>query len=201
MANFKTAFIVTSGHEGGYANDPADSGGETYKGISRNNFPNWAGWKIIDLVKKQIGFVHTAVSIDKLNHVLASDLHVEDLVEGFFKVNFWDVNKLDFVTSQAIANELYDTGVNMGTGVAARFLQEALNLCNKNGKLYANITVDGKIGNQTLNTLLKAPQSAVLCTLNLLQGEKYLNIMRNKETQEKFWQSWLSRVFVTGKWI
>ena len=34
--------------EGGYANMEGDSGGETYKGISRKWFPKWEGLKIID---------------------------------------------------------------------------------------------------------------------------------------------------------
>lgn len=195
MANFKAAFILTMGHEGGYANDPDDMGGETYKGISRNNFPKWAGWKIVDDWKSI-----TKGGIDSLNRVLASDGQLQGLVDSFFKSLFWDVNKLDSISNQSIAAELFDTGVNMGVGTAARFLQEALNLCNKTGKLYPNIVVDGKIGNATLNAVMKAPQQALLNTLNLLQGEKYLNIMRAKESQEKFWQSWLSRVFVNGKW-
>ncbi len=39
-------------HEGGYANHPADKGGETYRGISRKANPNWEGWKYIDDVKR-----------------------------------------------------------------------------------------------------------------------------------------------------
>ena len=35
-------------HEGGYVDDRDDRGGETYRGISRNNFPDWKGWKKID---------------------------------------------------------------------------------------------------------------------------------------------------------
>lgn len=41
MAEFNIAFQKTLTHEGGYVNDPEDSGGETYKGISRNNHKNW----------------------------------------------------------------------------------------------------------------------------------------------------------------
>ena len=37
--------------EGGYVNDPSDSGGETYCGIARNSNPKWEGWKIVDAHK------------------------------------------------------------------------------------------------------------------------------------------------------
>ncbi|RYD50653.1 MAG: hypothetical protein EOP52_13405, partial [Sphingobacteriales bacterium] len=36
MADFLTAYKRTAVAEGGYANDPDDLGGETYKGIARN---------------------------------------------------------------------------------------------------------------------------------------------------------------------
>ena len=48
MADFKKALTETLRHEGGYVNDPKDPGGETYKGISRKNHPDWEGWNIID---------------------------------------------------------------------------------------------------------------------------------------------------------
>ena len=43
MANFDEAFALTMKSEGGYANNPNDTGGETYKGVSRKNHPKWNG--------------------------------------------------------------------------------------------------------------------------------------------------------------
>ena len=51
MADFRTAYYLTMGHEGGYNNDPDDVGGETYKGIARNYHASWEGWKIVDMYK------------------------------------------------------------------------------------------------------------------------------------------------------
>lgn len=48
MADFKTAYDITSGLEGGYVNDTNDLGQETYKGISRRFWPHWDGWQHID---------------------------------------------------------------------------------------------------------------------------------------------------------
>lgn len=53
MADFDKAYFRTCKFEGGYANDKNDSGGETYKGISRVHNPKWGGWKIIDSYKKK----------------------------------------------------------------------------------------------------------------------------------------------------
>lgn len=187
MAGFEAAYAATMRIEGGYANNPADKGGETYKGISRKNFPQWQGWKIVDLAKRT-----APNSIDK---VLAADKDLQLLVRKFYKANFWDVNRLDEVTSQVIAEELFDTGVNMGTGRAARFLQESLNLLNRNQKNYKDIAVDGIVGPQTLALTNNHPDKVALYKmLNLMQGERYLDIMRNAPDQEGFAYGWLDRV-------
>ena len=39
MGDFKTSLARTLRWEGGYSDDPVDRGGETYRGISRKNFP------------------------------------------------------------------------------------------------------------------------------------------------------------------
>src|SRR5438034_870259 len=114
MAIFKDAYKITMGAEGGYANDPDDRGGETYKGVSRRNFPQWKGWTIIDAAKKN------ATGFDK---TISVNTRLEIAVQEFYKVEFWDVLSLDFVNNQAIANEMFDTAVNCGTGIAAEFLQ------------------------------------------------------------------------------
>ena len=54
MADFHKALKRTAKYEGGYVNDPADAGGETYKGISRRANPKWDGWQLIDAHKKTL---------------------------------------------------------------------------------------------------------------------------------------------------
>lgn len=186
--NFDKAYANTMKIEGGYVNDPTDRGGETYKGISRKNWPDWNGWTIIDNIKKSVGY-----SPSYINKAAANDQVLQRLVRLFYKEEFWDKNNLEMMPYE-IAEELFDTGVNMSSTIAAKFLQEALNLCNNNQKLYADIKVDGKIGNITYQALTMSNTKRVLKTINLLQGERYLNILRNNETQEKYWGGWLERV-------
>lgn len=54
MADFNKAHLEVMGNEGGYANNPADSGGETYKGIARKFHPAWPGWKMVDDLKRSL---------------------------------------------------------------------------------------------------------------------------------------------------
>lgn len=188
MANFIEAYNLTLGHEGGYANDPDDVGGETYKGIARNYHPSWSGWRVIDTLKTKPGFPHTAYN----------DVTLDKAVKEFYKAYYWDVNLLDRVTDQKVANEMFDTGVNMGVSRAASFLQKALNLLNKNGSIYDDIVEDGIMGPNTLRALgaclAYRGNEYLYKIMNILQGEHYINYMTKSPTQEKYAYGWLKRV-------
>ncbi len=98
-----------------------------------------------------------------------------------------------------MAEELYDTGVNMGVRRSVRFLQNGLNLLNRNQKNYADMVVDGWLGQDTLKILSKYLQldnsaSVLLKMMNIQQGARYINIMENNSTQERYARGWLKRV-------
>jgi lysozyme family protein len=96
MADFLTAYKETAAVEGSYSNHKNDSGGETWKGIARNKWPKWRGWKIVDSFKKLAGFPNNLKSSDEL----------QIAVLEFYKENFWNTLKLGEIKSQKIANEL-----------------------------------------------------------------------------------------------
>jgi len=180
MANFDEAFDKTMGHEGGYVNDPTDAGGETYRGIARVYNPQWEGWDIIDDTKPNI-----------------NDSELDPYVRQFYEERYWDVNRLDEFP-QSIANEMFDTGVNMGIGRAAKFLQECLNYLNRNGQLFTDLVVDGAIGSASLNALakVKKDEEILLTMLNVCQGRHYMDYMRKSPIQEKFARGWFKRVIL-----
>lgn len=185
MADFKTSFLKSMHHEAGYANHPADRGGETYRGIARRKHHAWGGWRIIDGYKSMADF----------EKKLETDTGLQMLVNAFYKTMFWDDLELDNIESQEIADELFDTAINMGGGIAVRFLQEALNLLNKNGKSYTDIKCDGIIGPRTISLANSFPNvKALLKTLNGLQFARYRNICSEDPTQEVFFLGWLNRV-------
>lgn len=110
MANFDIAFQRTSKFEGGWVNDDADSGKETYKGISRVYQKSWAGWKIIDSYKKKSNFPKN----------LESDKTLQELVKKCYRENYWVPIWGDKINNQNVANDLYDTAVNMGVGTSIK---------------------------------------------------------------------------------
>lgn len=188
MADFKTAYTITSVVEGGYANNPHDSGGETYKGIARNTAKNWNGWPFIDSIKKAVGN-----SASNINREAAKNSTLQQYVLDFYKAYYWNTLNLDSLNDQKMANELYDTGVNMGIVTAGKFFQRVLNVATK-----TDLTVDGKIGPKTIglfNSLKDSDRYMVWKLFNCLQGWRYISICEAKPSQEIFLRSWASRVF------
>jgi lysozyme family protein len=118
MAYYKHAIIKVLRHEGGYVPDKDDTGGETYRGVSRNNWPRWRGWALIDSAKKTAGF---PASLDK-------NVALQDLIMTFYRDNFWDKIGGDFIASQAIADMLVDAAVNEGVKPAVRRAQKIVHI-------------------------------------------------------------------------
>jgi len=189
MADFKPAFSNTLGFEGGYSDHPADKGGETYRGVARTYFPNWKGWTIIDRLKRSSRFPGNLKGHAGLNAA----------VRQFYLDYFWNPIKGNEIKDQAVAMELFDTAVNMGTRRGVRFLQQALNLLNRNQKNYQDLIADGYCGPKTLGTLqtlLRKDRSNknLLKMMNIIQGCHYTRIMENHPDQEVFARGWMKRV-------
>ncbi|MCP3672227.1 MAG: hypothetical protein GY814_17705, partial [Gammaproteobacteria bacterium] len=97
--------------------------------------------------------------------------------------------------SKSVAEEVVDTAVNMGTSRAAYYLQRSLNVFNKQGSLYNDIVVDGKIGNATLTALTgylsQRDEHTLVKALNCLQGAFYIELTERREKDERFVYGWL----------
>lgn len=124
MANFDIAFKRTAQFEGGYVYDPDDNGGETYAGISRKSNPKWAGWKTIDSAKKKSNFPKS----------LKNDIILQTQVKTLYRTNYWNTIWGDKITNQDVANDLYDTGVNMGVAMSIKLAQRQFRM-TQTGKM------------------------------------------------------------------
>ena len=182
MANFQLAKEKILKIEGGYVNRSADKGGETFRGISRNANPDWAGWKIVDAFRNLPNF---PASLDK-------HLNLLQLVDLKYKADYWDSLKLDNIIYQGVADEIFDISVNMGIVTAAHLTQHALNLMNKNQKDYKDLTEDGKLGAITIMCINATKNfQALMKALNVLQGARYAKICEADPTQEEFFVGWI----------
>lgn len=158
--------------EGGYVNDPNDSGGETNFGIT-------------EAVARANGYTGPMVDMPR------------EVAFDIYSAKYWDAVRGDQLAqlSEVVAEEVVDTSVNMGPGRAGRFLQRALNVLNKATGLYADLVVDGDIGPATLRALdayLTARDGKELAkALNCLQGAYYIELAEKREKDERFVYGWL----------
>ncbi len=162
--------------EGDYVDHPADRGGPTR-------------WGITQAVARRQGYM------DDMRRLPQSD------AAAIYKRLYWLVPAFDKVaeTAPKLAAELFDTGINMGTGTATGFLQRALNALNRNGSDYGDIVVDRRIGPATLlalNALLrkrgKGGEDVLLKAVEALQGAHYVRLAETRPSQEAFLYGWLA---------
>jgi lysozyme family protein len=192
MADFDIAYGETEIREGGYVNDPVDRGGETHRGVARRFHPDWEGWKIVDKYKKDFP--------EDFTRRINEDQKLIELSKALYRKNYWEPIRGDDIPNQHVANKVFDTGVNQGVATSVRYLQDGLNLLNRNEKNYPDIEVDGKFGDQTIKTLnalldLEDGQpDYLLKVLNVLQAAFYIDIMRRNPSQQRFARGWLNRV-------
>jgi len=165
MNNFEKAFEELIGIEGGYVNDPTDRGGETKYGISKRAYPH--------------------LDIRNLSLADAKKIYYDD---------YWQASGADQMLKYDLALELFDTAVNMGQSISRKFLQEALNLMNRNGRNFQDLLVDGIIGPKTITAYKTVDDRILLKVLNGLQFCRYKEICERDPSQEKYFNGWMLRV-------
>lgn len=170
MSDFKTALKIALAHEGGYANVQGDSGGETYQGISRKNWPAWRGWPIIDKAKPL-----------KHNQIL-KDKRLADLVEVFYYDHFWKPIHGDKINSQGVANFLLDFYINSGYHAV------------KTAQRLVSAKEDGIMGPKTLAAINAAEPSDLLKRLKAARLSFLKGIVACNPSQERFLNGWQNRV-------
>lgn len=175
MAVFEIAYNKTIAFEGGYVNNPNDNGGETYKGISRNNFPNWLGWKIVDTYKK------APFSAKSMDNVLKGNQKIQNYVKQFYLDNFWNPIIGDGFTNQESANNVFDFAVNSGVSRAVRYAQKIVNTTIQ----------DGVMGKQTLYAINNDVN--FVAQYKQARAEFFNKIVANNPSQKIFLVGWLNR--------
>ena len=162
MADFEPAFQRMLVNEGGLTlhNVKGDRGGQTYAGIARNAWPKWGGWAVID-----------AGGTPETEHV-----------RYFYRQNFWAPLKLDAINSQAVAQNLFDFGVNAGLKTAAKLAQ-----------IVAGTTPDGQIGPKSIDAINAVDPDLFVARYALAKLARYRDIVTRDRSQQKFLLGWINR--------
>lgn len=171
MNPFDYAFERTVLLEGGYSADPMDRGGRTKYGITQ---------VVLDDARRR-GLV-SAQDVALLHR---------DEAKIIYKTDYWTALSLDAVLSPSIAAEIFDTAVNMGKSAAVRIVQESLNYLGE------SLKVDGIMGIKTLGAINRwctRDERALYVCLNGFQFMRYVEIVMNNGTQQRFARGWTKRI-------
>lgn len=158
--------------EGGYSDNPNDTGGKTMYGVT-------------EATARRNGYTG---DMKNLTPQQAKTIFINEyyLQPGFDKIQ-----------SDAIAFELFDTSVNGGQARSVMILQDAYNLLNVNNRYGDDLKVDGVLGNVTAGRINAYPYPDRLVMLqNAVQAAFYIDIAKRKPSQREFIYGWLkNRVF------
>lgn len=169
--------------EGGFVDHPADRGGATR-------------WGVTQAVARQNGYAGSMREYPR------------DAAVALYRRRYWSQPRFDRIADRAprLAAELFDTGVNMGTAVAAGFLQRALTALNRQARDFPDLVIDGTIGLRTLAALDaflalrgQGGERVLLTAVEALQGERYLRLAETRPANEAFLYGWLANRIGDGE--
>lgn len=163
--------------EGGFTDHPADRGGATR-------------WGITEAVARENGYDGDMAALPR------------DLAVSIYRSIYWEKPGFAAIAKCApkLAEELFDTGVNMGPAIAAGFLQRILNALNRNGRDFADLVVDRAIGPRTLAALDrflrlrgKAGEAVLVRAADSLQCARYIQLAESRPANSAFVYGWLNQ--------
>lgn len=158
--------------EGSYVSHEADRGGATNFGITQ-------------AVARSYGYTGDMRSLPR------------GIAESIYRKQYFTDPGFDnvYLLSVAVAEELFDTGVNMGIKVPGPWLQRLLNAFNDRDP---ELQVDGRLGPATISSMRSFLQrrgadgeKVLVRGLNCLQGARYIEITEARPENKAFIYGWL----------
>ncbi|MBQ4781974.1 peptidoglycan-binding protein [Pectobacterium versatile] len=159
------AFVLAK--EGGYVNDPTDTGGETKFGIS----------DLRDGIKDGM----TDIDGDKKPDVRIKDLTLEQASQIYFRDYWYQAYCNDW--PDGISLIVFDSAVQHGVKKAIQLLQEA-----------AGVDADGIVGRKTKAAVIGADPEWLLTRYLLRRARYYADIIKSNSSQGKYLNGWYNRL-------
>ena len=155
----------------------ATEDGWTFMGIYQGAFPNLDLWKVIRQKMQQYNG-----DMKLVGSMMYNNATVREMVQAFYKKEFWDKARLDEVVSQQIANEIFIAGVNMGMKKAVMLAQRLV--C---------VPADGIMGPKTLAAINKYDDVAFDEMYDVLETDHYDMIIANNPSKRIYAKGWRNR--------
>lgn len=177
---FDLAYIFTARWEGGLSDHPADRGGVTKFGVSREF--------LADMQKRERHFLRSLGIAGEITGDVIRNLS-RDQARRIFRYEFWDSLELDREIHPKCAVVLFDMAVNHGKAGAVKIAQRGV---NKTAPLCPLLKVDGKLGPKTRKGLANADFNLPQLILDAREAY-FLAIVAKNASQKVFLAGWLNR--------
>lgn len=155
----------------------ATEDGWTFMGIYQGAFPQLDLWKVIRQKMQQYNG-----DMKLVGSMMYNNPTVREMVEAFYKKEFWDKARLDEVVSQQVANEIFVAGVNMGMKKAVMLAQRLV-----------GVPQDGSVGPKTLAAINKYDDVAFDEMYDVLETDHYEMIIANNPSKRIYAKGWRNR--------
>lgn len=174
MATFENAIPIVLKNEGGYVNNPLDSGGSTKYGISTRFL----------LSHPEIGVTD------------AKDLTLPQAV-GIYEKYWWNFYHYDNIIDDTIACKLFDLCVNMGI-IIHKITQTVINT-----DFWGHLIVDGNLGQQSFNAInainTLSTQQTLINAISDGAWQHYQAIIQANPKDAVFAAGWKARAYNISK--
>lgn len=164
--NIDDAFAYLLVDEGGYTNDPNDSGGPTNWGITQGDYSRW--------LKRPASIPEVRAMTKKVAEQIYSDY-------------YWMPMGLDKIVDSKKATALFDVGVVCGIYQGQIMAQRA---CNSIG---AGLVPDGHIGPLSIQAINQAAPSLFIRDMSSQVESRFRGIVANNPKDEVFLRGWVAR--------
>lgn len=180
MANFNDAFQILMRLEFSRPGDALDKNptesGWTFMGIYQNAHPHWEGWDEI------LGAVAHGGDIEKISRALYASEKLRAQVRAFYKEVYWDRMRLDEISSQIKANEMFVFAVNVGVKPAVRVAQQLVGVVN-----------DGIAGDQTIAAINRYDEERFDKQFDRAELEYYNKLIEKNSRLKIYANGWRNR--------
>lgn len=169
------------GREGAYS-DNANDAGNWYLGKLEGTM-----WGITAAVARSFGYTGPMNAMPR------------DTAVAIYKQRYWLAPHFDQIEAidERIADRLFDIGVNAGPATGAKFLQRALNVLNRGGRDFPDLTLDGGLGSMTMTALRAFSSSRGKAGLDMLffmiasqHSTFYIETAEKRPANEEFEYGW-----------
>lgn len=165
MANFDILFPIVLRVEGGFSNDPDDTGGATCKGVTFEEFKKW-----------RTSHAMPSPTTADLRNITDAE------AKAIYKTKYWDRWRADEIDSQKVANIVVDWVINSGSHGITK------------PQAILGVKADGVVGAKTLAAVNNANADDLFERVYNARVAFYKSIVARKPSQKKFLRGWLNRL-------